>query len=47
MVWKNRTAMISAALQHDVGWPEPAVVVAWIELMRRQLAVDIKACSFC
>lgn len=31
--------MISAALQHDVGWPEPAVVVAWIELMHSQLAV--------
>ena len=23
MVWKKRTAMISAALQHDVGWLWP------------------------
>lgn len=47
MVWKKSTAMISAALQHDVGWPEPAAVVAWMELMRSRLAVSFRACSFC
>lgn len=27
--------------------PEPAAVVAWMELMRRRLAVSFRACSFC
>ena len=27
--------------------PDPAAVVAWIELIRRRLAVSFRACSFC
>ena len=27
--------------------PDPAAVVAWMELIRRRLAVSFRACSFC
>lgn len=35
------------ALPEARAHPEPAAVVAWMELMRRRLAVSFRAWSFC
>lgn len=43
---RDRGARLPAP-QDPRAHPEPAAVVAWMELMRRRLAVSFKACSFC
>src|SRR5690606_38468226 len=45
MVSKKSTAVISAIEQQEVGCPDPALLVAWMESMRSRLAMSFKAAT--